>query len=229
MTKLFCVLACVVSLAGCDKGLQPDKVCDEHLATRKKDAWPAGVEVKNACVKELSSLKQKDEKELGELAGCLRRSAMRGPSGVNQCLSSRGDAYAYGFVPDAAGAWADGEPKKLSEEACNEGAYVIARRKRDLKLLKDDAAQKAHEVELSKACMESKDDPAYAAMYACLRKATKSEELMKCSGRDPSAGPDGTSAKVIEACVTDCTQKHGRAASAAYMSCFDACKAKGGP
>lgn len=235
MTKLSCLLA-VTSVAlftpvltACDKGPQPENVCDDHLATRKKDAWPADAEIKTACVKELSALKKKDEKAFGELAGCLRRSAMRGPSGVNQCLALKGDPYAYGFAADASGAWAQGTPKKLSEEACNEGAYVIARRKLELHILKDEAGQKAHEVELAKACTQSKDDPLYASMYACMRRATKSEELMKCAGTDPSAGPDGTSASVIEACVSDCTKKHGRDASAAYMSCFDGCKAKGGP
>ncbi len=224
----------VSSIAGCKTGETPDKMCESYVAQRKKADWPADDAVKKECVADLTGLKERigDEK-FKRVEGCFGETVTVDQSHVcfdNWARDSKDDhdgaGWSGGIASDASGAWAEGTPKKLDTEACNEGAFVIASRKFAFGLFKTPPEKENHARELAKACKEQKSDAAYAAQFACMRRAKKQADLASCVGgvaANPYGDPD-----VIEACVSKCSAQHGREATPAYMDCFNTCKASGG-
>lgn len=217
---LFAGLFLAALAPACKDENSPESLCTKFMETRKKDEWPAGDSVKKACVEELESRKKADAERYKSVSYCFSDDIVSS----NVCFDA--NTLKYGFVADASGDWADAKPQKLGAAECNEGSYVISMRKLDLKLLGTEAARKDHEKELATACKQQRDDAAYAQMFACLRKATKMDEFMKCN---PPVGAGGDDPVVIETCVAHCRPKAGDDPSnPEYQGCFQGCKANGG-
>ena len=197
---------------------------------RKKDGWPSGDAVEEACVKDLQAAKKGEKARYDRTVNCLYSGDM-GTS--NHCLRGRqqdAEMKLDGTL-DAAGAWAKTKPAKLTPEMCNDGAFYVARRKEEFGLLKTATARQDHEKELAAACTQQASDAAYIDLFVCMRKMKTQADLAACTAGPSGARPGGgASPAVIEKCVASCSARMGsNPNSPDYQACFQGCKANGGP
>lgn len=190
------MLAWVVSgaaLWGCTPS--PEKLCKEYVEKRNKD-WPEAPGVEKACVKELTSVKEKSPDGWGCVVGAVEKqsSIEEVATVLKGCRSQykvEGDTPAFaGLGFEESGAWADAKPKKLDAAMCREGAWGIAVKKRSFGMLLVANQFQDHVKELEKACKENGDNADYARMFACLRRVDKRDDLLKC-GEDSQANAKG--------------------------------------
>lgn len=218
-------------------GPKPEDACANYMSVRKADDWPVSPEIEKACVRDLETLKKKLEKDqFKHTAECVAKA--KSMEDANECptqfLGGRKDEeelreeWATGLAVEESGSWAD-EKGALEESQCNEGAFVIARRK----AVFDGGAKKgsfsrAGEAELRKSCIKNRKDNAAATTMRCQRNAESAKALAKCNevgvsdaARDKAVG--------IEGCVSKCRGEHpGGASAPGYMPCFTECKRSNG-
>lgn len=222
----------MTALTGCERS--PKATCESYVKLRKDD-WPTGADVEKECVKDLTSLKERSPKAYSCAQKCVEIKAEHIIDCFNvECSTSfpeddTADIWMFGLGSESSGSWADEKPKKLTTEDCREGAFAISGMKAKLGVI-DKKDRGVHRVELFDACKKAKDDPGYAKSFACLRRVTKKDQILGCtqtsSLASPMPMPGGASPNKIEGCVTECTGKHGSEPTPAYMSCFNACKAR---
>ena len=212
--------------AGCAPS--PDEVCTHYNELRRKEDLPSNAEIHKACVKEVETAVEK----LPEAQAVTRKCIATATSvdDAEQCASraAKGkerdkayDLWPYGIAADAAGAWADEKEPLLDDDACHEGARLIARKKVRNAII-DAKEEKEHAKDLLKACKEQGKNATYAKTFACLRKADDENDIIGCS----TATADAAKASLIEGCYKKCKAEHGDSSS--YMPCFTSCRDEGG-
>lgn len=227
-TPLLILLFSTIASTGCER--KPEATCESYIKLRK-DEWPTSKEVQKECEKDLTALKERSPKAYTCAQECVAMTAEH----IIDCFDihcsalytdeANADLWMLGLGSESSGSWADEKPKKLTTEQCQEGAYAISGTKAKLGVI-EKKERSAHRADLFKACKEGKNDPTYAKTFACLRRVTKKDQILECSPPSVVSAPGGASAAKIEGCVSECTDKHGRDANAAYMSCFNQCKAR---
>ena len=224
------LLFSTLASSGCER--KPEATCEAYIKLRKSE-WPTDKDVQKECEKDLTALKARSPKAYTCAQECVEMTAEHIIDCFDVNCTTRfpdddtADIWMFGLGSESSGSWADAKPKTLTTEQCQEGAFAISGMKAKLGVI-DKKDRGIHRAELFKACKDGKEDPGYAKSFACLRRVTKKDQILGCAQASSLASPmpGGASPNKIEGCVTECTGKHGREPTPAYMSCFNACKAR---
>jgi hypothetical protein len=214
----------LLSVAALGCGPSADEACTHYLKLRQNEELPSDREVHEECVKDLEAAKKKLPKTGGKLMACIKNAEL--VEAADTCASRSApdeekakarELFAEGIAPEATTAWV--KKGVLDNEACQEGARAITRKKERAKIIAPGEVDK-HVKDMFSACKKEKSNAIYVETFICMRKAEGEKELMACV----TAPDDAAKAAVIEGCYKKCKSEHGDSSNPAYMPCFTGCR-----